>query len=132
LAGLEEGKMKQVIVKTATEADFFQRGREIARLADRAEALPEECVISFEDPADLLKLLTTARLNLLQKIKEQPGSITQLAQRLHRNRSTVKRDVEMLARYGLVAVESTVSSRQTWVEEIHPRVGRLRLEASIG
>jgi predicted transcriptional regulator len=132
LAGLEEGKMKQVIVKTATEADFFQRGREIARLADRAEALPEECVISFEDPADLLKLLTTARLNLLQKIKEQPGSITQLAQRLHRNRSTVKRDVEMLARYGLVAVESTVSSRQTRVEEIHPRVGRLRLEASIG
>ena len=41
--------MKQLTVKTATEADFFQRGREIARLADHGTALPEECVISFED-----------------------------------------------------------------------------------
>lgn len=124
--------MKQVIVKTATEADFFQRGRAIARLADRAEALPEECVISFEDPADLLKLLTTARLTLLQQIKEQPGSITQLAQRLHRNRSTVKRDVDQLASYGLVEVESIVLPGRGRTQEIHPRAGRLRLEASIG
>ena len=124
--------MKQVTVKTAKEADFFQRGREIARLADRAEALPEECIISFEDPAEMLKLLTTARLALLQKVKEQPGSITQLAHRLHRDRSAVKRDVEMLARYGLVAVEPSLSSGHAPVEEIHPRAERLRLEASIG
>ncbi|MCK7574755.1 MAG: hypothetical protein MZV65_01880 [Chromatiales bacterium] len=80
MAGLEEGKMKQVTVKIATEADFFQRGHKIARLADRAESLPEEYVISFKDPAEMLKLLTTTRLALLQTLKEQPGSITQLAQ----------------------------------------------------
>jgi predicted transcriptional regulator len=124
--------MKQVTVKTATEADFFQRGREIARLADRAEALPEECVISFEDPAEMLKLLTTARLTLLRKVKEQPGSIAQLAHRLRRDRGAVKRDVEMLARYGLVAIESSLSSEHAPVEKIHPRAERLRLEASIG
>lgn len=124
--------MKQLTVKTATEADFFQRGRELARLADRNEALPEECVISFEDPAELLQLLTATRLALLKAVREQPGSITQLAQRLHRDRSTIKRDVDKLASYGLVAVESTVLPGHGRMKEIHPRAGRLRLEASIG
>ena len=124
--------MKQVTVKIATEADFFQRGHKIARLADRAESLPEEYVISFEDPAEMLKLLTTTRLALLQTLKEQPGSITQLAQRLHRNRSAVKRDVDVLARYGLVTVEPIIFPGRDQMEEIHPRAGRLRLEASIG
>ena len=124
--------MKQLTVKTATEADFFQRGRKLARSADRNEPLPEECVISFEDPAEMLKLLTTARLTLLRAIKEQPSSITQLAQRLHRNRGTVKRDVDQLASYGLVEVESIVLPGRRRTQEIHPRAGRLRLEASIG
>lgn len=123
--------MKQLTVKTATEADFFQRGREIARLADHGEALPEECVISFEDPTEMLQLLTTARLALLRAIKDQPGSITQLAQRLHRNRSTVKRDVDQLANYGLVAVESTALPGHGRMKAIHLRAGRLRLEASL-
>lgn len=123
--------MKQLIVKTAAEADFFQRGRELARLADRNESLPEECVISFEDPTEMLELLTAARLTLLRAIKEQPSSITQLAQRLHRARGAVKRDVDKLASYGLVAVESIVLPGQGRMKEIHPRAGRLRLEASI-
>ena len=121
----------KLTVKTATEADFFQRGREIARLADHGEALPEECVISFEDPAEMLKLLTTARLALLRAIKDQPGSISQLAQRLHRNRGTVKRDVDQLANYGLVEVESTVLPGHGRMKAIHLRAERLRLEASI-
>jgi predicted transcriptional regulator len=124
--------MKQATVKIATETDFFQRGRELARLVDRTEALPEECVISFEDPDEMLKLLTTARLNLLRTIKEQPGSITQLAQRLRRDRGAVKRDVDKLASYGLVAIQSATSPAQGRTKEIHPRAQRLRLEASIG
>ena len=123
--------MKQLTVKIATEADFFQRGREIARLADQGETLPEECVISFEDPAEMLKLLTTGRLALLRAIKEQPGSVTQLAQRLHRSRGTVKRDVDQLANYGLLAIESTGLPGHERLKAIHPRAGRLRLEASI-
>ena len=97
----------------------------------RRESLPEECVISFEDPAEMLKLLTTARLALLRAIKDQPGSISQLAQRLHRNRGTVKRDVDQLANYGLVEVESTVLPGHGRMKAIHLRAERLRLEASI-
>ncbi len=123
--------MSQVTMKIATEADFFRRGREIARLADHAEPLPEEYSVSFEDPAEMLKLLTASRLALLRTIKEQPGSIAQLAQRLHRHRGAIKRDVDALARYGLVAVEPTVLTGQGQTLEIHPRAGRFRLEALI-
>lgn len=123
--------MSQVTMKIATEADFFRRGREIARLVDHAEPLPEEYSVSFEDPAEMLKLLTAGRLALLRMLKEHPASIAQLAQRLHRHRGAIKRDVDALARYGLVAVESAVSSGRGRTREIHLRANRLRLEASI-
>jgi predicted transcriptional regulator len=123
--------MKQLIVKTAIEADFFQRGRELARLADQTKSLPDEYVISFEDPAEMRELLTAARLALLRAIKEQPGSITQLARRLHRARDMIKRDVDKLASHGLVAIESIILPGRGPMKEIHPRAGRLRLEASI-
>ena len=54
--------MSKLTIKTGTEDDFFQRGRQLARAADRGEALPSESTISFEDPAEVVKLITTARL----------------------------------------------------------------------
>ncbi len=71
--------MSKLTNKTGTEDDFFQRGRQLARSADRGEVLPSESTISFEDPADVVKLITTARLALFRAIKEMPGSITQIS-----------------------------------------------------
>lgn len=66
--------MTTLTIKTGTEAEFFQRGRQLAQAADRAEAIPEAQVLSFEDPADMMKLITTARLALFRAVKEMPGS----------------------------------------------------------
>lgn len=52
--------MKKLILKTGTEQDFFKRGREIAKAADLGQPIPEESIISFEDPADVTKLITTS------------------------------------------------------------------------
>jgi predicted transcriptional regulator len=52
--------MKTTIVKTASEQDFFARGRRIAKAADAVKRLPRETVISFEEPADLLRVLASA------------------------------------------------------------------------
>ena len=68
--------MKQLIIKTGTEDDFFHRGREIAKAADQGRSLVESHVISFEDPADMMKLVTEGRLALFRAVKEMPGSIT--------------------------------------------------------
>jgi predicted transcriptional regulator len=64
--------------------------------------LPNESAINFEDPAEVLKLLTVARLALFRAIKDQPASITAISERLHRDRSAVKRDVDELAKFGLL------------------------------
>jgi predicted transcriptional regulator len=121
--------MDKLIVKTGEEADFFMRGRKFAQLADQKRKLPEESVVSFEDPADILKLMTTARLDLFRAIKEQPGSITAISERLHRHRSAVKRDVDELAKVGLVRVEPRVLPGHGRMKEVRVTAQRFKLEA---
>lgn len=123
--------MSNLTIKTATEADFFKRGRELAQLADKGESLPQECIISFEDPADVLKLLTTARLALFRSIKAQPGSITAIATRLHRDRSAVMRDVNELANVGLVKIEPKVLPGHGKMKEVSATAERFKLEAEL-
>lgn len=96
--------MKTTIKVSGTD-EFFKRGKAIAKLADQGKAIPKERIISFEDPEDLARLITTAKLVLFREVKAHPGSITDLSQRLHRDRSAVKRDVDELLRFGLVEVE---------------------------
>ena len=108
--------MSKLTIKTGTEKDFFSRGKRLAKIADRGEPLPEERIISFEDPAEVLKLITAARLALFRAVIEMPGSITEISERLHRDRSAVKRDIDELEQAGLVIV----------VEKVHPGHGRLK------
>lgn len=123
--------MSKLIVKTATEADFFKRGRALARLADEGKRLPEQFVVSFEDPEDLLKLLTAARQALLRVVKENPGSITEIATRLHRDRSAVKRDVDELARYGLLKIEPKKLPGHGQMKHVSATAQRFQLEAQL-
>ncbi|MEJ1958419.1 MAG: HTH domain-containing protein, partial [Nitrosomonadales bacterium] len=95
----------KTIIKVANTDEFFKRGKELAKIADQAKRIPREQVISFEDPEDLARLITTAKLVLFREVKECFGSITELSQRLHRDRSAVKRDIDELERFGLVEVE---------------------------
>lgn len=92
-------------IQVANTDDFFRRGKEIAKLADQGERVPRERIISFEDPEDLARLITTAKLVLFREVRACSGSITDLSQRLHRDRSAVKRDIDELERIGLVEVE---------------------------
>ena len=121
--------MTIVVLKTATEAEFFERGRALARLADAAEPLPEEHTVSFEEPADLLRLLTAAHLAVFRAVRDGPASITDLARRLHRDRSAVKRDVDRLARAGMVTVEDKVLPGHGRMKEVRSAAKSFRLEA---
>jgi len=101
--------MKHTVIESGTEAEFFARGRRIAQQADRGAPIPETHIVTFEDPAELARLLTAARIGLFQAIKAEPASITGIAARLHRDRSAVKRDVDALLHAGLVSVETEVN-----------------------
>lgn len=97
--------MIKLTITTGNEKEFFSRGRELARRLDSSEPIPVENIITFEDPEDILELVTAARIDLFKAVKEEPGSIAEVARRLHRDRSAVKRDVDILAAAGLIQVE---------------------------
>ena len=123
--------MSKLTVKTATEQEFFKRGLAIAKLADATKRLPTERVVSFEDPADLLNLLTTSKLELLRAVKEAPGSITIIAAKLRRDRSAVKRDVDRLEEAGLVTVEVKTLPGHGRMKEVRAVADCFRLEAMV-
>ena len=123
--------MKNVTLKASNEQEFFRRGKVLASLADAGQPMPEERTVSFDDPADLLRLLTASRLDVFRSVKGEPGSITVIAGRLHRDRSAVKRDVDQLARVGLVTIETKTLPGHGQMKEIRASAGIFRLEATV-
>src|SRR5438128_4723387 len=96
--------MRKIEIRVEPNDVFFERSRRLARLADRGGRIPHSRIVSFEDVRDLLAILTEKRLQLLQTLKETPGSITDLAKILKRDRSAVTRDIQILERYGIIEV----------------------------
>ncbi len=119
----------KTVIKTGSVEGFFRRGRVIARLADQGKPIPAERVVTYEDPEDLARILTTAKIALFRAIKERPGSITDLAARLKRDRSAVKRDIDDLEQAGLVCVEDKPHPGHGRLKEVRAAADRIVLEA---
>lgn len=123
--------MRKSEIRVEPSAKFFERGREIAKRADRGVTIPPSRILAFEDFASLLHVLTQKRIVLLKKVKEEPASIARLAQRLKRDRSAVTRDVQVLAHYGVVQVTEKIlpgHGKQKWVT---PIAREIRLTAEL-
>jgi predicted transcriptional regulator len=117
--------MRNVIVKTGTSEDFFARGREIAQKIDAGEALVPEFTLTFEEPGDMFAVMSPARLELFRAAKSGPSSITAIAHILHRDRSTVKKDVDILVAAGLLNIEDAPlpgHGRQKFVRAVADRI----------
>ena len=123
--------MKRARVKVGTTEDFFRRGKDLARRADRGEPLAEEMTLSFEDTADMLALLTPRRVELFREVKSRPGSLTDLSLRLKRDRSAVKRDVDALERAGLVVVSVRKLPGHGLMKEVSASARRIRVQAEV-
>jgi predicted transcriptional regulator len=108
---------------------FFERGRKLAKAADKGDAIPSSRMVAFEDVESLLHVLTEKRVLLLKQIKETPTSISALARKLKRDRSAVTRDVQVLERFGVVQVTEKPlpgHGRQKWIT---PLAGTIQLTA---
>lgn len=121
----------KTVIQTGSVEGYFKRGREIARLADREKPIPAQRVITYEDPEDLARILTTAKIALFRAIKQHPGSITDIATRLNRDRSAVKRDIDELAQAGLVNVDERPHPGHGRRKEVTAIAERIRLEATL-
>ncbi len=84
---------------------------------DDGRDFPPSRGITFENAADMVRLLTPARLELIQSVKKRRVSIPKLAASLGRDPSAVRRDVDALEEFGIV------SSRHV----VNPGHGRVRM-----
>ncbi len=66
------------------------------------EPLEEEHIISFEDPLDLIEMLTLERMRLLRAARGGPLSVEELAKKLVRPRTAVMRDIKHLEKMGVL------------------------------
>jgi len=123
--------MKRTTIRVGTSREFFERGRKYVRRARIGRRLPESHLITFEDPADIMQVLSPAKLKLLRAVKAHPGSIGSLASRLGRDRSAVTREIAQLQRFGLVLVAEEVLPGHGRMKKVSPVAGEIRLEAVI-
>ena len=123
--------MKSVTVTVGEEKLFFTRGKAIAVLADAGKPIPSECIISFGDPADLLRVLTPARIALISTLKSGSSSITEISNRLHRDRASVSKDVEKLHACGLLQVVQKVLPGHGRQKEVSLTASRMQLQAML-
>lgn len=123
--------MKRTTVRMGTAREFFERGRIYAKRGRAGRRLPESRLITFEDPVDMMRVLSPAKLQLLRAVKAHPGSIGSLASRLGRDRSAVTREVAQLQRFGLVRVAEEVFPGHGRMKKVSAIAGEIRLEAVI-
>jgi len=94
---------KTKVTLTASSTDeYFERVRKRTRAMDRGEIPTSEVTISFEDPMEMLAVLTSERVRLLRQVKLKGQQISALAQGLERDVRAVSRDVSLLEEAGLV------------------------------
>jgi predicted transcriptional regulator len=108
---------KNLNVSTGTTEDFFERSVKRARRLDRGEKLAAQMRLTFEDPADLLRVLTAERVRVIHAVRLRPAPVTDLAIVLKRDRTAVRRDVKILTSFGLVRIH----------EETNPGHGRRKI-----
>jgi len=98
-------KTAKVSIGIGSAADFFKRSRERAAKMKRGETIASEVRITFEDPLDMLRALTSEKIRLVRALEGEELGITDLANALKRDRRAVSRDVSDLESLGLIETE---------------------------
>ena len=101
---------------------MIERSLERARKLDAGEGLEVDNVISFEDPLDLLELLSVERIRLLKAARGTPIPVDELARKLGRPRPSVMRDIKRLEALGVLERR----------REPNPGHGRMTLVQTVG
>jgi len=120
-----------VMVSSGTVEAFVGRSLDRARKMDRGEKLPSEISMTFEDPADLLRVLSAERVRVIHAVREKPAAVSELAVTLRRDRKAVKRDVSLLESFGLVSGREEINPGHGRRRIIEPRAAKYQLVATI-
>ena len=121
----------KLTVGVGTAEEFFERSLGRARKLDRGETIATEMRLTFEDPADFLRTMTTQRVRVLYAVRKKPAAVSELALRLKRDRTAVKRDVKILTSLGLVRTHEETNPGHGRRKIVEPLASRYELVATI-
>ena len=118
-------------VGTGNVDDFFSRGRELARDLDAGGKVPETIVITFEKARDFLEVMTPQRHRVMEWVAHHPGTIRDISDGLRRNQDAIRKDIKLLAGYGILSITKKKNPGHGVVNWIEPVAGKIELRASI-
>ena len=121
----------RVTVSSGSVNAFIGRSIERARKLDRGAKLPDEITMTFEDPADLVRVLSAERVRVIHAVREKAAPVSELAATLKRDRRAVKRDVTLLESFGLVNGREEINPGHGRKRVIEPRAAKYQLVATI-
>jgi predicted transcriptional regulator len=98
---------------------------------DRCEKLPSEITMTFEDPSDLVRVLSAGRVRVLHAVRAKPAPVSELAATLGRDRKAVRRDVSLLESFGLLSAREETNPGHGRRRVIEPGAAQYRLVATI-
>jgi len=124
--------MTKIVIRTDDVAGFFSRAQDAARRADRGDAFKGKVTLSFEDPQKMFTVLSEERRRLMLEVMHEPKTISELSQRLHRNRSSITKDVGLLEKIGLIVSQRRANPGHG-IEKIVQSVARkIEMVATLG
>jgi len=125
---------KDLKLSTETVDDFFKRSRERACKLDKGGKLPAEIRVTFEDPADLVRVLSAERVRVLHTVRTKTTKstpISSLATILKRDRKAVSRDVKVLESFGLLKTREQLNPGHGIMKVVEPLAEKYYLTATI-
>ena len=117
--------MTTVTIRTGKVDDFFSCAREAALRADRGEPLEEKVTISFEDPDQMLMLLSGGRRRIMLEVMKRPQTVQELANVLKRSRATIAKEIRYLEEKGLLSrkkEQAGENGSEVFVEAVAPQI----------
>ncbi len=95
-------KKNKITITAGSVGEFFRNVRENAANLDKGAGIAPGTTIMFEDPLEMLNVLTHERVRLLRTAKRGAVPIAKLASELDRDLRAVSRDVVRLEKAGLL------------------------------
>ena len=125
--------MNKVVTRTGEVAGFFSRATSAARRADQGKTFDGTVTLSFEDPQRMFTVLSQSRRQLMLEVMREPRTINELSHRLHRNRSTVTKDVGMLEKLWLLVSHRQANPAGHGIQKLVRSVApRIEMVATLG
>jgi predicted transcriptional regulator len=124
-------KKNKVTITTGSVEEFFSRVRDNASKPDNRENISPTTTIMFEDPLEMLNVLTSERVRLLRTAKRGALPIASLASELDRDLRAVSRDVVRLEKAGLLRTSYRVNPGHGRCKIVEPVAREYLLSATI-